>query len=137
MQFVRTILLIIIASAFLTGCFNLEDLDKAVVDKNKELSEKAHNKVGEKVEEGKQQLKDYTKQQIQTIATDLSNEAKSSIESWLVENALNQYGDSIDSVYTGGTPLFDEATGKSRDRFEYILENNPELIEKLDLNINN
>jgi hypothetical protein len=30
-------------------------------------------------------------------------------------------------VYAGGTPLFDERTGRSRDRYDYILERHPEL----------
>ncbi len=134
MQFVRTFILIIIASVFLTGCFNLDALDRAVVDKNKELSGKAQEKVGEQVEEGKERIKEYTKQQLQKIATDLTNDAKSNIESWLLDNALNQFGDTEDTMYTGGTPLFNEATGEARDRYEYILENNPELIEQFNLN---
>jgi len=91
MQFVRTFFLIIIASAFLTGCFNLDQLDKAVLDKNKELSEQAQNQVGEQVEQGKEKIKAYTKQQLQKIATNLTNDAKSRIEAWLVDNSLNQF----------------------------------------------
>ena len=43
------------------------------------------------------------------------------IEAWLQENDLNQYGDPKDTVYLGGTPLFDETTSQSIDRYEYIL----------------
>ena len=51
------------------------------------------------------------------------------IEDWIARNNLNDYGDPKDTMYTGGTPLFDEATGIMKDRFEYILERHPELKE--------
>ena len=46
---------------------------------------------------------------------------KQRIEAWIIENDFNRYGDIKDTVYAGGTPLFDERTGKSTDRYEYIL----------------
>ena len=57
---------------------------------------------------------------------EISLEEKGLIETWIVENDLNQYGDSKDTVYTGGTPLFNERTGESIDKYEYILENHPD-----------
>ena len=54
---------------------------------------------------------------------------KNRIDQWIKANDLNEFGDPIDSVYIGGNPLFDESTGVSRDRYEYILSNNPELGE--------
>lgn len=51
---------------------------------------------------------------------------KGQIEAWIIENDLNQYGDPKDTVYMGGTPLFDEKIGKSIDRYEYILKNHPD-----------
>lgn len=33
--------------------------------------------------------------------------------------------------YTGGTPLFDEATGTRIDKYDYILRNHPNLLESL------
>ncbi len=130
----RIFFVIFLASITLTGCFNLDKYDKVILDKNQELSNRAQDRVGEKVEEGKQKVKEYTKQQIKEIASSLTDEAKTSIDNWLAENSLNKYGDTKDSMYIGGTPLFDEATGEARDRFEYILENNPELVEQLNLN---
>lgn len=49
------------------------------------------------------------------------------IDAWLRRNAatLNQYGDPINTVYTGGSPLFDERTGRTIDRYEYIISRNP------------
>ena len=130
----RLFLVIFLASITLTGCFNLDKYDQVVRDKNQEFSDKVHNKVGQKIEQGKDKIKEYTKQQIKAIASNLTDEAKASIDDWLLENSLNKYGDTKDAMYIGGTPLFDEATGKTRNRFEYILENNPELVEQLNLN---
>lgn len=48
---------------------------------------------------------------------------KQEIEAWIIENDLNQYGDSKDTVYTGGTPIFNEKTGETIDKYEYILRN--------------
>jgi hypothetical protein len=48
------------------------------------------------------------------------------IDNWLKENNLNFYGDPFDTVYTGGTPLFDESTGTSISRFSYLMEKFPD-----------
>jgi len=34
-------------------------------------------------------------------------------------------------MYAGGTPLFDERTGRVRDKYEYILERHPELRRRV------
>lgn len=47
------------------------------------------------------------------------------IDQWTATNDLNQFGDPNDTVYAGGTPLFDEATGASIDRYAYIIKNHP------------
>ncbi len=61
----------------------------------------------------------------------LTDEAKIKIEEWVENHNLNRYGDDLDTLYIGGTPLFNEATGESLDRYEYILKNHPELIEMI------
>ncbi len=61
------------------------------------------------------------------FAKNLSAADKQAVEDWLIKNQLNQYGDSQDTAYTGGTPLFDEATGESLNRYEYLLKKFPEL----------
>jgi len=71
MQFMRTFLLIIIASAFLTGCFNLEKLDQAVLDKNKELSKQAQKQVGDKIKESKDKIEQEVKEEVQGQINDI------------------------------------------------------------------
>ncbi len=50
------------------------------------------------------------------------------IDAWLTRHSdsLNQYGDPKDMVYTGGTPLFNEATGQSISKYEYIVNKHPD-----------
>jgi hypothetical protein len=57
----------------------------------------------------------------------VDNETKQRIDRWIKEKKLNPYGDPNDTMYAGGTPLFNEATGRSLDRYEYILSRHPEL----------
>ena len=57
----------------------------------------------------------------------ISDEMKKRIDSWITENGLNEYGDPKTTMYLGGTPLFNESSGVTRDRYEDILENHPAL----------
>lgn len=126
-------LLLPAVSLVLTGCFNLASYDQKILDTNQQISDQAREKVDEGIEVGKEKLKEYTREQIQQIAQGLTTNMKESIDAWIAENNLNQYGDPSDTMYAGGTPLFDESTGESKDRYEYILDKNPELIDQLDL----
>ncbi len=51
------------------------------------------------------------------------------VDGQLAARGLNSYGDPQDTNYSGGTPLFDEKTGKSRDRVEYVLSRHPEIAQ--------
>jgi hypothetical protein len=57
----------------------------------------------------------------------IDNETKKRIDQFIKERGLNEYGDPRDTVYMGGTPLFNEMTGQQTDRYEYILKKHPEL----------
>jgi len=52
-------------------------------------------------------------------------EEKKKIDAWLKKNKLNPYGDAKGTVYAGGTPLFDEKTGKTSGRYEYLIQKFP------------
>jgi hypothetical protein len=54
-------------------------------------------------------------------------ETRARVDRWIKEKGRNPYGDSKDTMYAGGTPLFDERTGRVRDKYEYILDRHPEL----------
>jgi hypothetical protein len=57
----------------------------------------------------------------------IDDDTKQRIDRWVRENNRNEYGDAPGTVYTGGTPLFNEMTGRQMDRYEYILKKNPAL----------
>jgi hypothetical protein len=66
-----------------------------------------------------------------TSYKDLSDKQKIEIDDWLKANGYNRYGDSAGVMYAGGTPLFDEASGTTMDRYEYILKNHPDILSKI------
>lgn len=55
----------------------------------------------------------------------LSEVEKYNIEKWIKDTDRNYYGDPSDTYYTGGTPLFNEMTGQTTERCQYILNNHP------------
>jgi len=54
-------------------------------------------------------------------------ERQSCLDLQLAAKGLNSFGDPPDTNYPGGTPLFDEKTGKSRDRTDYVYSRHPEI----------
>jgi len=62
----------------------------------------------------------------QQTPSPISEIEKQKIQSWIEENDLNKYGDPKNTLYPGGTPLFNEGTGETIDLYEYILRNHPD-----------
>lgn len=48
------------------------------------------------------------------------------VDRWLQANGLDRYGHAEGTMYAGGTPLFDERTGESTDRLDYVFQRKPE-----------
>ena len=48
------------------------------------------------------------------------------LDRWLAERKLDPYGSREGTMYAGGTPLFDERTGRRVDRLEYVYRKHPE-----------
>jgi|SwirhisoilCB3_FD_contig_101_962038_length_759_multi_2_in_0_out_0_1 hypothetical protein len=61
---------------------------------------------------------------------ELDEQQKKWLDAMVKRRGLNRYGDRKDTVYAGGTPLFDEKTGKTRDRHEYIRDRNPDWLPR-------
>ncbi len=57
----------------------------------------------------------------------IDEETKRRIDQWIRENGRNEFGDDPGTAYAGGTPLFNEMTGRRLDKYEYILKRHPEL----------
>ena len=47
------------------------------------------------------------------------------VDRWLAERRLDRYGNPDGTLYAGGTPLFDERTGKQVDRLVYVYKRQP------------
>ena len=45
----------------------------------------------------------------------------------LAARGLNAFGDPQGTMYAGGTPLFDERTGKAIPREQYVFSHHPDL----------
>ena len=52
---------------------------------------------------------------------------QSCLDAQLAARGLNPYGDPPDTLYAGGTPLFDEKTGKSADRAQHVFAKHPDI----------
>lgn len=61
-------------------------------------------------------------------ATTVSASERGKIDAWLRahSDSLNQYGDPIGTAYTGGTPLFNESTGETISKYDYIVRQHPD-----------
>lgn len=62
-------------------------------------------------------------------SANLSAADKQAIDAWLEKKGLNRYGDSPNAVYTGGTPLYNEKTGQPIERYDYILNKFPDILD--------
>jgi hypothetical protein len=73
--------------------------------------------------------KSTSTQPAEITSADLTDAQKQSIDDWLAKKGLNRYGDAKNAVYTGGTPLYDAATGKPIERYAYILNKFPDILD--------
>ncbi len=55
------------------------------------------------------------------------------MDQWLAQRKLNPFGDPPDTVYSGGSPLFDERTGQTADRLEHVFRKHPQAREHCEL----
>jgi hypothetical protein len=61
---------------------------------------------------------------VQTCVENASEMAQ--IKEWLTANNMNEYGDPLGTMYTGGSPAFDAATGVTKDSMLYLIEKHPD-----------
>ncbi len=58
----------------------------------------------------------------------LDPQQKKWIDETIKRLGLNEYGDAPDTMYAGGTPLFNEMTGKTTDRYDYIVSRHKDWL---------
>ncbi len=51
---------------------------------------------------------------------------KTLIDTWITTNNLNQFGDSPETSYSGGTPLVNGTSNTTTDRYDYIEAQHPD-----------
>lgn len=99
--------------------------------------EQVENQTPELINQGLNQAQNYWDNQaegwVSQFVADLTSQGKTKIDQWLAEQNLNEYGDQEGTAYTGGTPLFNEQTGQSIDRYAYLLQKFPDLVNSLNL----
>ncbi|MDC0707824.1 hypothetical protein POL68_05020 [Stigmatella sp. ncwal1] len=62
-----------------------------------------------------------------TALSDAERQAKEAcLDQWLKARQLDPYGNADGTMYMGGTPLFNEATGETKDRLEFVYQKQPE-----------
>jgi len=122
---ISQLLALLVFVLVLAGC----DL-KDVSSKLRKLDDRIGQDLGELQKKQQEDVINLFDKAKVPAAKDLTKEQKEKIDNWLEANNLNRYGDSADAIYTGGTPLFNEATGESLDRFDYILKNHPNLLDE-------
>jgi len=60
-------------------------------------------------------------------STDMADDPRLvAVDAWLTKNNKNEYGDDAGTMYMGGTPLFDEMTGQSYTRYDYLVVKFPD-----------
>jgi len=63
-------------------------------------------------------------------ATGPVEDVETCVSAALQAAGLNSYGDPVDQMYAGGTPLFDERTGERKPRVEYVRARRPDLVAR-------
>lgn len=59
---------------------------------------------------------------------ELTDQQRKWIDEIIRKRGLNEFGDPPDTVYAGGTPLFDMRTGEMMDRYTYIVKHHRDWL---------
>lgn len=126
-------LIFILIMAAVVSFFWHDEIKSWVASFQEQAEEKAPGLIQQGLNQSKDWWETYGQGWADQVVASLTSQGKTKIDEWLKENNLNQYGDSPDTAYTGGTPLFNEQTGQSLDRYAYLLQKFPDLVKSLNL----
>jgi hypothetical protein len=114
-------LILLPAVLFISGCESLKSIDQQIgrFINGEILGEKISDEI------------DVISVEASSSPSILSKEQKEKIDKWLELNGFNRYGDLLNTFYSSGTPLFDAASGLTKERYEYILEKHPDVLSKI------
>ena len=126
-------LIFLLIMAAVVGFFWHDEIKVFVEDWQNKAEEQTPSLINQGLDQAQNWWETYGQDWADQFVASLTSQGKVKIDSWLAEQNLNEYGDNEGTAYTGGTPLFNELTGQSIDRYVYILQKFPDLIENLDL----
>ncbi|MBU1037236.1 hypothetical protein KKF32_04380 [Patescibacteria group bacterium] len=129
---IRVLIFVLIMAAVIVFFWH-DEISGIISNWQEETEEKAPGLISEGVNQAQDWWEKKAQEKADQFMASLTSKGKEKIDAWLEGNNLNQYGDEKNTVYLGGTPLFDEATGRSLERYSYLLLKFPQLINELDL----
>ncbi|MCX6785729.1 MAG: hypothetical protein NTZ18_02665 [Candidatus Komeilibacteria bacterium] len=129
---VKFLIFIIIMGAVI-GFFYHDRVQTWVAGWQQKAEEKAPALINQGLNKASVWWEEYGAKSVDEFVARLTAQGKAKIDAWLAEKNLNQYGDKPDTAYTGGTPLFNEQTGQTIDRYVHLLQKFPELVKSLNL----
>jgi len=122
--FVFLLFLVLIISGCSIG-ETLKNIDQKIGETFNDFQKNEKNSIIDLMEE----KKEGEEKEEEKVENKITREQKEKIDKWLEGRGLNRYGDDKSAMYPGGTPLFDEKTEKAIDRFDYLLNKFPKLLE--------
>ena len=122
------IILLLCFSVFISGCES-EDVTNSLDKFDKKLGEIFENFQEKNKDDIVNIMDKKSKDEENSEKMELTKQEQEKIDEWLEQNNLNRYGDAVNTMYSGGTPLFNEKTGESINRYDYILKKYPNLLD--------
>lgn len=120
-----------LAGLFLCAC-SIENKLKWLDDRSGEVLEIIENEDFSDAATGTPFLEENNSDESGSVQSgELTRDVKLKIDEWLKKNGLNRYGDPVGTNYEGGTPLINEETGESFERFEYVMKKIPDILNRI------
>jgi len=127
------VLIFIIIMGALVGFLWHDEMRSWLADFQNQAEEQAPGLINQGKDKAVDLLDQASEKWIDDFVANLTADGKVRIDAWLQEKNFNQYGDKLKTMYAGGTPLFNEATGQTIDRYVYLIKKFPDLINQLNL----
>jgi hypothetical protein len=101
------------------------------------LKQPVENNASDIIQEGIEKTSDWweggAEEYVTSLVNSLTAQGREKIDEYLANKELNEYGDEEGTMYTGGTPLFNEETGVVLEKYEFLINKFPEIVEELNL----
>ncbi|MBT4121772.1 hypothetical protein HOE31_02370, partial [bacterium] len=89
------------------------------------LKQPVENNASDIIQEGIEKTSDWweggAEEYVTSLVNSLTAQGREKIDEYLANKELNEYGDEEGTMYTGGTPLFNEETGVVLEKYEFLI----------------